>query len=75
MKAVRAVRKLLLEARERGHCIMYWLSAVITWKLEVISNQVVNLAEDISRHNAESVIWLILAALSQELLNFQAEFR
>lgn len=44
VKAVRAVRKLPLEARERRHCIMYWPSAVITWKLEMISNEVVNLA-------------------------------
>lgn len=64
VKAGRAVRKLLLEARERGHCVMYWLSAVVAWKLEMISNKVVNLAEDISRQNTGSVIWLILAALS-----------
>lgn len=64
---------------------MYWLSAVITWKLEMISNKVVNLAKDISRQNTESVNWLILAAydkafqewdeLKKELFNFQAEFR
>lgn len=64
---------------------MYWLSAVITWKLEMISNKVVNLAKDISRQNTESVNWLILAAydkafqewdeLKKELSNFQAEFR
>lgn len=64
---------------------MYWLSAVITWKLEMISNKVVNLAKDISRQNTESVNWLILAVydkafqewdeLKKELFNFQAEFR
>lgn len=78
-------RKLLLEARERGTCVMYWLSAVATWKLEMISNKVANLVKDISRQNAESVNWLILAAcdkafqerdeLKKKLFNFQAEFR
>lgn len=39
---------------------MYWLSSVVTWKLELVSNKVVNLAKDISRQNAESANWLIL---------------
>lgn len=62
MKAGRTVKKSLLEARERGTCIMYWLSSLVTWKLEMVSNKVVNLAKDISRQNVESANWLILAA-------------
>lgn len=61
-KAGRAVRKLLLEAGERGTCVMYRLSSLVTWKLEMVSNKVVNLAKDISRQNAQSANWLILAA-------------
>lgn len=41
---------------------MYWLSSLVTWKLEMVSNKVVNLAKDISRQNVESANWLILAA-------------
>lgn len=52
----------LLEARERGTCVMYWLSSLVTWKLEMVSNKVVNLAKDISGQNVESANWLILAA-------------
>lgn len=62
VKAGRTVRKLLLEAGERGTCVMYWLSSVVTWKLGRVSNKVVNLAKDISRQNAESANRLILAA-------------
>lgn len=62
VKVGRAVKKLLLEVGERGTGVMYWLSAAITGKLEMISNKVVNLAKDISRQNTESVNWLILAA-------------
>lgn len=51
-----------LEAGERGTCVMYWLSSVVTWKLEMVSNKVVNLAKDISRQNAGSANWFILAA-------------
>lgn len=61
-KVGRTVRKLPLEAGERGTCVMYWLSSVVTWKLEMVSNKVVNLAKDISRQNAGSANWLILAA-------------
>lgn len=62
VKVGRTVRKLLSEAGERGTCVMYWLSSAATWKLEMVSNKVVNLAKDISRQNVESANWLILAA-------------
>lgn len=51
VKAGRAVRKFILETRERRTCIMDWLLAVATWRLEMISNKVANLAEVISRQN------------------------
>lgn len=60
MKAGRTVKKSLLEARERGTCVMYWLSSLVTWKLEMVSNKVVNLAKDISSRMLK--VWLILAA-------------
>lgn len=62
VKVGRTVKKLLSDPGERGTCVMYWLSSVVTWKLEMASNKVVNLAKDISRQNAESANWLILAA-------------
>ena len=56
MKAGRTVKKSLLEARERGTCVMYWLSSLVTWKLEMVSNKVVNLAKDISSRMLK--VWL-----------------
>lgn len=61
-EAGRTVEESLLEARERGTCVMYWLSSLVTWKLEMVSNKVVNLAKDISGQNVESANWLILTA-------------
>lgn len=60
MKTGRTAKKSLLEARERGTCVMYWLSSLVTWKLEMVSNKVVNLAKGISSRMLK--VWLILAA-------------
>ena len=62
-KGKKSTQEIAIGSQRRENCVMYWLSAVVTWNLEMISNKVVNLAEDVSRQNAESVIWLILAAL------------
>ena len=60
MKTGRTAKKSLLEARERGTCVMYWLSSLVTWKLEMVSNKVVNLAKGISSRMLK--VWLILSA-------------
>jgi hypothetical protein len=66
VKAGSTVKKLLLEAGQRGTQVIYWLSPVVTWKPETISNKGVNLARYISRQNAENANWLILALASYD---------
>lgn len=41
--------------------MIYWLSLGMNCKPEMISNEVVNLARDISRQKAENANWLILS--------------
>lgn len=50
MKAGRTVKKSLLEA-EKGNLYYVLAMSLVTWKLEMVSNKVVNLAKDISRQN------------------------
>ena len=61
------------------------LSPVVTWKIEEVYNKILNLSKVVSRHNAESISWLLLMFMiqklqegdqcKQELANLQTKLR
>lgn len=61
------------------------LLPVVTWKVEKVYNKLLNLSKVVSRHNAESISWLLLMFMirylqegdqcKQELANLQTKLR